>query len=386
MSKGLAKIVLDYSHNNKLTLEATSYSDFIQFLFTSGFKIGKIQAGFDSLEKLEKYNLVLLSSPRNNKISKTEIEVLEKYVKNGGSLFIISSGGGDYKNRTNLNELTQKFKFEFVDDEVNDSMNYVNLQKRPLFSKFKPHIITEHVNKIVLSSSCSIKIHEYIEEVDDINTEVILKSDLNAWHSLYNGKEWIDEDIPKSPLIVAVKYFKGRIVGFGSISLFSSLSREYGFYAYDNDVLIGNILKWLIEKDTSERKIVTFSIDRELYDWGDKTVAKDNWDNMSDLFNIGINHFKKNYKNIMNELQIKRVKKKEAYEKAQAKKQKTEEIDIKKEKEKEKKILDLIPKRSKTDLLDIMKDLEDITGEKYEYLTDLDGKSEKKEKNEKKKK
>ena len=78
MSKESGKIVLDYSHNNKLTLEATSYSDFIQFLFTSGFKIGKIQAGFDSLEKLKQYNLVLLSSPRNNSISKTEIEVLEQ--------------------------------------------------------------------------------------------------------------------------------------------------------------------------------------------------------------------------------------------------------------------------------------------------------------------
>ena len=369
MSKEAALIVLDYSHNNKLTLEATSYSDFIQFLFTSGFKIGKIQAGFDSLEKLKKYNLVLLSSPRNNKISDKEIEVLEKYVKNGGSLFVISSGGGDYKNRTNLNELTQKFKFEFDPDEINDSMNYVNLQKRPLFSKFKPHTITEHVNKIVLSSACSIKLHEYIEEANDINIEVLLKSDLNAWHKLYNGKEWIEEDIPKTPLIVAVEYFKGRIVAFGSISLFSSLSREYGFYAYDNDILIGNILRWLVEKDTSEKKVVTVSVNRDLYKWADEIVRKDNWDNMSNLINVGINNLKNNYKKIMSELQIKSLEKKKAYEKAQSKKK----VD------KEKEILELIPKRKKEDLINIIKDLEDITGEKYELSIDIEEASDKKE-------
>ncbi|MBN1216615.1 MAG: hypothetical protein JXA99_14395 [Candidatus Lokiarchaeota archaeon] len=387
MSKETAKIALDYSHNNKLTLEATSYSDFIQFLFTSGFKLGKIQAGFDSLEKLEQYNLIILSSPRNNTISETEIKIIEQYVKNGGSLLIISSTGGDYKNRTNLNELTQHFKFEFISDEINDSMNYVNLQKRPLFNKFKAHIITEHVNKIVLSSACSIKVYDYIEEENDISIDNILHSDLNAWHSVYNGKDWVEEDIPKKPLIVAVKYFKGRVVGFGSLSLFSSLSREYGFYAYDNDVLIGNILKWLIEKDTSERKIVTFSIDRDLYKWADKIVADDNWESMSDLFNVGIDNFRKNYKEIMNNLQLKREEKKEAYKKEQVQKQKIKKIHIEKEEEKEKKRLDLIPERSKDDLIDIMKDLEDITGEKYEYMTDIgiDTKKKEKKKNPKKK-
>ncbi len=364
-----AAIVLDYSHNNKITLEATSYSDFIQFLFTSGFKIGKIQAGFDSLEKLEKYNLILLSSPRNQKFSEKEIEVLEKYVKNGGSLFIISSTGGDYKNRTNLNELTQKFKFEFVSDEINDSMNYANIQKRPIFNKFKPHTITEHINKIVLSSACSIKLDEFIEESNDIKLEVLLKTDLNAWHKVYDGKEWIEEDIPRFPLIVAVEYFKGRVVGFGSISLFSSLSREYGFYALDNDVLIGNILRWLVEKDTSEKKVLTITINRDLYQWADKIVKQENWESMSNLINVGLNNFKGEYKKIMSKLQIEKLEKKKAYEKSKEKEDSTKEI------------LELIPKRKREDLLGIIKDLEDITGEKYEFSMDIDGTSEKKEKN-----
>ena len=122
-------IGLDYSHNNKLTLEASSYSDFTHFLFTSGYKLGKIQAGFDSLAKMKNYSMIVLSSPTNRKFTEEEIEILDEYVKNGGSLLIVSTRGGDYVNKTNLNELTSRFGFEFLPDEVNDSMNYVNLRR-----------------------------------------------------------------------------------------------------------------------------------------------------------------------------------------------------------------------------------------------------------------
>ena len=84
-----ATIGLDYSHNNKLTLEASSYNEFTHFLFTSGYKLGKIQAGFDSLKKLEGYNAIILSSPNNQHIDSKEIKIIEKYVKNGGSLLYL---------------------------------------------------------------------------------------------------------------------------------------------------------------------------------------------------------------------------------------------------------------------------------------------------------
>ena len=157
-------IGLDYSHNNILTLEASSYADFTQFLFTSGFKLGKVEAGFDLLANFEKYDAIILSTPKNINLRPSEIENLENYVKKGGSLLIFSSSGGDITTKTNLNELTRKFGFEFESDEVNDSMNYVFLQKRPILTRFKPHFITEQVKKIVFSSSCSTKILDFIED------------------------------------------------------------------------------------------------------------------------------------------------------------------------------------------------------------------------------
>ena len=126
-------IGLDYSHNNLLTLEASSFSEFTQFMFTSGYKVGRIESGFNNIDELMKYKVIILSTPKNTNLTAEEIENLEEFVKSGGGLLITSSSGGDHTNDTNLNELTRNFGFEFMSDEINDSVNFVHLQKRPTF-------------------------------------------------------------------------------------------------------------------------------------------------------------------------------------------------------------------------------------------------------------
>jgi hypothetical protein len=365
---GKVTIGLDYSHNNILTLEASSFSEFTQFLFNSGYKLGKIEAGYNSLDDLKKYNTIILSTPKNVNLKANEIEVLEKYVKEGGSLLIISSSGGDYTNNTNLNELTQKFGFKFVSDEIYDSVNYVNLQKRPIITKFKPHIITEQIKKIVFSSSCSTQILEFIEDEEDIKIEWIMQSGLNSWRRIFDGENWEEEDSPKVPLMVVVEYFKGRVVAFGNLSIFSSLGREYGFSAFDNDIIIANILSFLLGSLDSEGKPVTIELNLDLYYWAEKIIKKEKWDNISDLINVSVKYFKDNYNEIIDkikQLRLERIKKREDYEKK-----------IKKKEEKiiaEDDVLEKVPVpvRKKEDLEEIMSALEDITGEKYEISIDL---------------
>ena len=50
-------IGFDYSHENRLKIEDTGYTDFIEYLFNSDFKIGKIEAGI-TYEKLSLYNIL----------------------------------------------------------------------------------------------------------------------------------------------------------------------------------------------------------------------------------------------------------------------------------------------------------------------------------------
>jgi len=362
---GPSTIGLDYSHNNQLTLEASSYSDFTHFLFSSGYKLGKIQAGFDSLKKLETYDVIILSTPINTSLSPEEIEVLDEYVKKGGSLLIVSSQGGDFSNRSNLNELTQRFGFEFVSDEVYDSMNYVNLQKRPLLTKFLHHFITEQVKKVVYSSSCSLKILDFIEDDTNIKIDELIFGGLNCWRKIYNQEEkkWLEEDCPKIPLMAAIEYYEGKVVGFGNLSIFSSLGREYGFSALDNDIIIANILRWLTMGIT-EGKAITVKLNLELYYWADSVIQDQKWESISDIINVSMKYFKDHYKEIIEDIlkaHEERLKKRKDYEKAKA-----EELSA------EDKILELVPVRTREDLEDIMSALEEVTGEKFEIEIDLE--------------
>ncbi len=372
-------IGLDYSHNNILKLESSGFGEFVQFLFSSGYKIGKIQAGFNSLEDLKKYKAIILSTPKNINLKQGEIEVIEKYVSNGGSLLLISSTGGDFTNKTNLNDLTQKFGFEFVSDEIYDSVNYVNLQKRPIITRFKPHIITEQIKKIVFSSSCSTQILDFVEDENNIKVQWVLESGLNSWRKRYNGESWIEEDSPKFPLLVVTEYYKGKVVGFGNLSIFSSLAREYGFSALDNDLLIANILRFLIGGVDSKGKPIIVDLNLNLYYWVEHIVKQEKWGNVSDLINISLKYFKDNYGQIIAEIKkirLEKIEKRKAYKKAKK--------EVKDKEVAEEKILDKLPKvvRKREDLEDIMSALEDITGEKYEISIDLD--EEEKEKHEEK--
>ena len=349
---------LDYSHSGMLTLEASSYADFTQFLFNSAYKLGKIEAGFHSLDKVKNYNVIIMSIPKNINLSPREIEVLEEYVRKGGSLLIVGSRGGEHANRTNINELTKLFGFEFINDEINDSVNYVNLQKRPLISDIDrmPHYITENVHRIVLSSACSVGLITIPKEEKNIKVEVIIRGGLNCWRNRFNGKEWIEEDCPKVPLLVTSEYHNGQVVAFGTLSIFSSLGREYGFSAFNNDVIIANILRWLTLDITYEGKVVTIDLQKDLFHWADLIIKQKRWGNISDIVNVSMKFMKDNYKTVMKEMETLQVEK---YQRKPENKAIIEEIE-------KKEVLSLLPKRKKEDLDSIISAIENISGEKYE--------------------
>jgi Arc/MetJ-type ribon-helix-helix transcriptional regulator len=363
---GNISIGLDYSHNNMLTLEASSYADFTQFLFSSAYKIGKIEAGFYTLEKINDYNGIIMSTPRNIDLKPKEIEIIENYVRNGGNVLIIGARGGDYLNRTNLNELTQEFGFRFAFDEIFDSVTYVNLQKRPILSKFKSHYITDNIQKIVLSSSCSLETLDIVEDKKNIKVDILIHGGINCWRNIFNGKDWIEEDCPKIPLMIATEYFKGKVVAFGTISIFSSLGREYGFTAFDNDILIANILRWLTTDIESEGKVITIDLQKDLFHWAESLLKEKNWENHSDIINVSLKYFKDNYDEIIKDL--------EAIQEERLERRKLKETA--KEEPKEEEVIDLIPSRKKEDLEEIITAIEEVAGEKFERSITLEEETE----------
>ena len=167
--------------------------------------------------------------------------------------------------------------------------------------------------------------------------------------------------------MVSLEYYKGKIVAFGNTSVFSSLGQEYGFSAFDNDILIGNIFRWLTSDIEVKGKVINVRLNIDLYYWLQEILKKEKWENFSDLINVSLKYFKDKYNDIIEDIKkikFERIDKRKALEKT---KQKISE-------DSEEKILEKLPnfERKKEDLEKIMDALEEITGEKYEISIDFE--------------
>ncbi|MFW9902295.1 MAG: hypothetical protein ACFFDY_13595 [Candidatus Thorarchaeota archaeon] len=290
----MTTIGFDYSHNNKLTIENTTFSDFVQYLFDSDFKLGKIEAGI-SFEKLTKYDLFIIGVPHlGSNLDMDEINDLIKYVKEGGSLLVINDGGGDYENKNNLSELTQNFGIRFNSDRLFDDKNFTIKNSHPIIQDFKKHFITRDISQIIHSNGCSLIIDKSIEN-DQIDVITIaFSSENSSWHSYFNGEEWQDKSEQHLPIIGATHYYLGKIVAIGNLSIFSSLSKSYGISSAENFNLVTNIISWLLNKARSEeeRKLkpifTTVAINQDLFYWIKEMLNKGKWKNMGELINFAL--------------------------------------------------------------------------------------------------
>ncbi|MHA1672299.1 MAG: Gldg family protein [Promethearchaeota archaeon] len=299
-------ICFDYSHNNTLSIESPSNADFTQFLFTSSFRLGKIQAGFTDIEKLKKYNVIVIGGPRESNFSPEEIKVIVEYVRKGGNLLVFHNEGGDYGTDSNLSELTQFFGFKYKNNIMFDSVNFHGQQSRIVVKDFEPHSTTERVGSIVLSSACSIEKDELIAADQNITVLPLAKSSINAYCTEWDGEEWVEEmDAWNSVMGVYSKVYKGRVIGLSTVAMLSSLSSAYGFFAMNNQEFIVNIFKFLLEPPESDdgmsrdKKLITVPINYNLLLWMEETVNTPRWKNVSELIHYSIHYLKSNYDNLM---------------------------------------------------------------------------------------
>jgi hypothetical protein len=287
-------IGFDYSHNNKLTIENDAFTDFIQYLFNSDFKLGKIEAGI-TYEKLSNYNIFIIGAPiKGPKFEAEEIYLFVKYVNDGGSLLIIHDKGGDYQNDINLSDLTSHFGITFNSDRLFDNKVYSEKISHPKINSFKKHFITREISEIIHSSGCTLNIDKSVE-TDEIDIKPIaFSSEDSSWHKIYNGEEWFEEPVHKIPIIGITHYGLGKVVVLGNLSLFSSLQTSYGINAADNFKLISNIIAWLLNKvKTTEEQAykpvyMTVPIEQDLYYWVKEMIDEGRWKDTNDVINFAL--------------------------------------------------------------------------------------------------
>ncbi|MBY8990600.1 MAG: hypothetical protein KGD58_07595 [Candidatus Lokiarchaeota archaeon] len=287
-------IGFDCTHNNKLTIENNAFTDFIQYLFDSGFQLGKIEAGITT-EKLASYDLFIIGVPHlGPNLGPEEIDDLIDYVKKGGSLLIINDGGGDYENKNNLSELTKHFGIIFNNDKLYDNKSFSQENSHPVIKDFSPHYITRDLNQFIHSNGCTLTVDKSIEnEKIDING-IAYSSENTSWHSYLDGDGWHDESKQHLPIIGAVHYELGKVFAIGNLSIFSSLNKSYGISAGDNFKLVSNAISWLLNKAGSEEEKLlkpiysTVAISQDLFYWAKDMINLGKWKDLEEVINFAL--------------------------------------------------------------------------------------------------
>ncbi|MBY8981234.1 MAG: hypothetical protein KGD72_12655 [Candidatus Lokiarchaeota archaeon] len=287
-------IGFDSSHQNKLTIEDPGFNDFIEYLFNSDLKLGKIEAGI-TYEKLSDYNVFIIGVPGvDSQINSEEIEYLTKYVKDGGSLLVVNDKGGDIYNKNNLNDLTKNFGLAFNPDQLFDNENFSKDISRPIIKDFRKHFITRDIAQIIHSNGCTIEIDESVE-TEDINVSAIgFSSKESAWHKIFDGEDWVDEPVENAPILAIGHYGLGKIVAIGNLSIFSGFHDLYGIHAADNFKLISSIISWLMNKAHSQEAqlsqsiYLTVPIEQELYYWMKSKLDEERWKNVEEIVNFAL--------------------------------------------------------------------------------------------------
>lgn len=289
----MTSICFDQSHNNKLTIENTTFTDFIQYLFDSDFKLGKIEAGI-TYKKLNKYDLFIIGVPSLTPLDSYEIIDLVKYVKDGGSLLVINDGGGDYENKNNLTELTKNFGISFNSDVLFDNKSFSKNNSHPIIKDFKSHFITRDVSQIIHSNGCTLVIDKSIEEEKiDVNS-IAFSSENTSWHRFFTGDGWEDKSEQHLPIIGVIHYYIGKVAVIGNLSIFSSLNKSYGIRSAENLKLVSNMITWLLNKaGTEEEQLVkpiftSVAINQDLFYWAKEMINKGKWKNLDEVINFAL--------------------------------------------------------------------------------------------------
>ncbi|MGV9170498.1 MAG: DUF4350 domain-containing protein, partial [Promethearchaeia archaeon] len=134
-----------------------TYSELGKLLRENGFDVQSYTEYMILPDEIEKADVMVFGCPNSSKLRKEEIDVLEKFVKNGNGLVLLALSGGDKGLMNNQNKLSQKFGISFQNTAVKDDRNNAGLPTMVIIDNVVDHPITEGVNDLLYPSGCSLK-------------------------------------------------------------------------------------------------------------------------------------------------------------------------------------------------------------------------------------
>lgn len=230
-------VLIDQGHLNYYTImldDTYSYSGFTDAAFDAGYDIRISTVGEITAEALAQGDVYVVPLPQQS-FTDDEVNVMQRFVINGGAMLLIADYSGDYSDpaRSLANSFGAILNGDIVTDPdpADHSDNRVHWVKYT-DKNFAEHPIFDNVNELQSFTSSSILPYSSLS---------LVKADANA--------------VPtESVVAVATEYGLGRVVILGDSNFFDD---TYGLNKADNEQFAVNIINWLTGNPTDQNATPT---------------------------------------------------------------------------------------------------------------------------------
>ena len=220
MSGRRKKILFDQTQNERGRLEST-YSELGQMLRDNDFDVEAYTEFMILAKNLKDVDVLVFGCPNSSKVRPAEIDVLQKYVQEGGSLLLLSLSGGDRGLMNNMSKISGDFGITFENTAVKDERSNAGLPTMPIITDVAAHPATEDVADLLIPSACSLKISGKAQALATTSDTA---------------------EPGKAPIVAIAEIGKGRVMCIGSYEVFR---RGGGLKHKGNAKFALNSFKWL---------------------------------------------------------------------------------------------------------------------------------------------
>jgi len=180
-----------------------------------------VDSKFEQLspEILSDYDVLIIKMP-TTPYSESEIEAIDKFVREGGGLFLIGDHTNVFGTSTNLNPLAERFGLRFNHDSTYDLITSdLSLYESP---KLMPHPVVQRMPPFLFATSCTLDAPLFSESV-------IIGYNLKALDLDYSRPNFFPErdkvKIYRFGLFLqaaAIRHGQGRVLAFTDSTVFSN--------------------------------------------------------------------------------------------------------------------------------------------------------------------
>ena len=214
------KVFFDQTQNERGRLEST-YSELGQLLRDNDFDVEAYTEFMILAKNLKGTDVMVFGCPNSSKIRPAEIDVLQKFVKNGGGLMLLSLSGGDRGLMNNMSKISGDFGITFENTAVKDDRSNAGLPTMPIITDIAAHPTSEDVSDLLIPSACSLN-------VTGDATALAITSDT--------------ADPGRAAVVAVAEIGKGRVLCVGSYEIFR---KGGGLKHKGNKTFALNAFRWL---------------------------------------------------------------------------------------------------------------------------------------------